>query len=51
MRKLLCLAMLTGLILFVMNPLLAEEKERRPMTTDDPLNMVSISSVLMSPDG
>ncbi len=51
MRKLFCLAMLTGLILFVMNPLLAEEKERRPMTTDDSLNMVSISSVLMSPDG
>jgi len=43
--------MLTGLILFVMNPLLAEEKELRPMTTDDSLNMVSISSVLMSPDG
>ncbi len=51
MRKLFCLAMLTGLILFVMNPLLAEEKQRRPMTTDDSLNMVSISSVLMSPDG
>ncbi len=51
MRKLFCLVALTGLILFVMNPLLAEEKERRPMTTDDSLNMVSISSVLMSPDG
>ncbi len=51
MRKLFCLATLTGLILFAMNPLLAEEKQRRPMTTDDSLNIVSISSVLLSPDG
>ena len=30
---------------------LAEEKERRPMTTDDALNMVSVGGALLSPDG
>jgi dipeptidyl aminopeptidase/acylaminoacyl peptidase len=29
----------------------AQEQERRPMTTDDGLNMISLGNALMSPDG
>ena len=39
------------IILFFVSPFLAEEKERRPMTTDDVLNMASIGSAILSPDG
>lgn len=39
------------LILVLAWPLMAEETKRRPMTTDDALNMASIGSPTMSPDG
>ncbi|MCJ7580631.1 MAG: hypothetical protein MUP98_08860, partial [Candidatus Aminicenantes bacterium] len=48
MKKFLTIIILT---LFIVSPILAEEKERRPMTTDDALNMASIGNALFSPDG
>ncbi|MEE9230572.1 MAG: hypothetical protein V3U86_07680, partial [Acidobacteriota bacterium] len=38
-------------ILFAATTVLARDPVRRPMTTDDALNMVLIKNVLMSPDG
>ena len=48
MKKLLTVILFT---LFIVSPFLAEEKERRPMTTDDVLDMASIGNALLSPDG
>ena len=48
MKKIFALLFLAALILF---PLKAEEKERRPMTTDDALDMKSVGNALLSPDG
>lgn len=48
MKKFLMIVLFT---LFIISPFFAEEKERRPMTTDDALNMASIGSALLSPDG
>lgn len=39
------------LVLFAVSFAAAEEKGRRPMTTDDALNMVRVGRGLMSPDG
>lgn len=39
------------LFLFCLNALWSQEVSRRPMTVDDAMNMVSLGSVLMSPDG
>ncbi|MBW1899463.1 MAG: S9 family peptidase, partial [Deltaproteobacteria bacterium] len=47
MKKLITLF---SLLLFVSGSILAEEKARRPMTTDDALNMASVGGGLMSPD-
>lgn len=43
--------MILILLALFASPFFAEEKERRPMTTDDALNMVSVGSAIMSPDG
>ncbi|MFC2168004.1 prolyl oligopeptidase family serine peptidase [Acidobacteriota bacterium] len=48
MKKLLTIMLF---ISFIVSPFLAEEKERRPMTTDDVLNMASVGNALLSPDG
>jgi len=37
--------------LFFIGLLFSEEKPKRPMTTDDALNMVRVGNVLISPDG
>jgi len=37
--------------LFIVCPFQAQEKEHRPMTTDDALNMASVGNALLSPDG
>jgi dipeptidyl aminopeptidase/acylaminoacyl peptidase len=47
MRKLITLCFL---LFFVSGFILAEEKARRPMTTDDALNMASVGGGLISPD-
>ncbi|MFQ5771558.1 MAG: hypothetical protein ACE5HX_13550, partial [bacterium] len=39
------------LILFILTVVSAQEKARRPMTTDDGLDMVRVGNALMSPDG
>jgi dipeptidyl aminopeptidase/acylaminoacyl peptidase len=38
-------------LLFVCLPVSSQAQERRPMTTDDGLNMVRVGDALMSPDG
>lgn len=48
MKKFLTVVLFT---LFIVSPFWAQNTERRPMTTDDALNMASIGSVLLSPDG
>ncbi len=45
MRQLICVLV----TLVTVTPLAAQE--RRPMTTDDALDMVQVGGVLMSPDG
>ncbi len=48
MKKFLTFLLFTILIV---SSFWAEEKERRPMTTDDSLNMASVGSAILSPDG
>jgi len=47
-RKTLVIA---SLVVFTTSVAVAQEQERRPMTTDDGLNMVSVGGALLSPDG
>lgn len=48
MKKILTVLLFT---IFIVSPFWAQDTERRPMTTDDALNMASIGSALLSPDG
>ncbi len=48
MKKFLTVVLFT---LFIVSPFWSQNTERRPMTTDDALNMASIGSALLSPDG
>ena len=44
----------SGMVLFAMllgSPILAQTAERRPMTTDDGLDMIRVGGAVISPDG
>ena len=43
--------LLAAMLFVTVSTLSAQEQTRRPMTTDDGLNMISVSGALMSPDG
>ncbi len=48
MKKVVCFSLL---FLSIITFALAQEKAKRPMTTDDGLNMIRVREALMSPDG